>query len=998
MINKDIRLLVVIVFLCLFSGRVLATAPDIELSVDEKAWLLAHPHITVAFDGYFPPYSFLNNNGKPEGLAVDVFDIIGHNLGVSFDIYPEHTWKTLYAAAKRKEVDVVATMVRQPERETWFNFTDPYIFKSMLIITRVDDERISTRSDIRQKKVALVRDYQYVKPLLEEFPSITPVYVDTILDALNTVSIGKADATIAFQGAAFHLQNKYLIPNLKFAAVYDPKHSLERIAVRKDWPILARILDKALKAIPESQKQQLRDRWLPADIPGTNRKVPLTEQEKNWIRQHPTILLGIDPEFAPFEYIDNGVYSGMASDYIRLLNQRLGLNMQVVKGISWEEAMQKAKDREIDVLPVVAITEERKQYFNFTRPYIQFHRVIITQADRPFITGLDDIRGQRIAVQHDSSHEGYLADNTDIQPVGFDTLQQALLAVSNGKVDAFVGNVASATYWIRKLNLTNLKIAAPVSLDIQNLHFAVRKDWPELTGILQKGLDSISDNERRIISKKWLLLKYDPVIDYKLAGKATIALAILLLAVMLWNLMLNRKVRQRTKQLAYQAHYDQLTDLPNRFLITDRLSQLINEARRSNTRIAVLSIDLDDFKKINDTLSHSAGDRLLKEAAQRLKNTLREDVTLGRLGGDEFIVLSGHLDEPSQAASIAETLLNNFRQSFLLDGRELKLTASLGIAIFPDDGSSPEILLKNADSAMHHSKKLGRDTYAFYTSELNQQAARRLQLEEQMHGALERGEFSVHYQPKIDISSGKIVSFEALLRWHNDELGDVSPAEFIPVAESNSLIEPIGLFVIQQALDILASWQQQFDRALTMAVNLSPRQFLATDLVTDIRHALATADIASNSLELEITEGVLMSGQPGVEDILRGLNRLGVTLAMDDFGTGYSSMSYLRKYTFDILKIDREFISDLTQDQADRQLVSATIAMAHGLGMKVVAEGVETEEQLSFLAAQHCNQAQGFLFSTALPARQVSEMLAQQEATGHFASTATPQGLLTRNP
>lgn len=523
-INISRYLLILILFFTISSNGIAAKTPDstkynkiiqnsLNLTQEEINWLKNHSTISLAYDGHFPPYSFLNDKNEFEGFAIDVFYLISQRLGVTFKLHPDTTWKELYNAARDRDVDVVATMVKRPEREAWFNFTDPYVFKSLAVIAREDEERIQQRDDLSGKKVALVTGYQYVESILKEFPSITPHYVDTMLDGLNAVSTGKADAAITYLGGGHFLRTKYLLNNLKFVAIYDRKSSLESIAVRKDWPLLSSILNKALKSIPQSQMHELLAKWLPVDFIESQVKIDLTEKEKEWIRQHPTIHLGIDPEFAPFEYMDNGKYSGIASDYIKLLNQRLGLNMQVVKGLSWEQAVNKARNKEVDVLPIVGMTEERKQFLNYSKSYIDFHRVLITRTDTPFITGLDDVRDLRIAVQSNTSHEGYLREHTNIKPIGYDTLSKSLMALSGGEVDAFVANVASATYWIRKLNLTNLKIAAPVSQDLQSLHFAVRNDWPELNNMLQKGLDSISDRQRRKISEKWLLLEYDPVTE-----------------------------------------------------------------------------------------------------------------------------------------------------------------------------------------------------------------------------------------------------------------------------------------------------------------------------------------------------------------------------------------------------------------------------------------------------------------------------------------------------
>jgi diguanylate cyclase (GGDEF)-like protein/PAS domain S-box-containing protein len=443
------------------------------------------------------------------------------------------------------------------------------------------------------------------------------------------------------------------------------------------------------------------------------------------------------------------------------------------------------------------------------------------------------------------------------------------------------------------------------------------------------------------------------------------------------DITLQKSQEQRIMQ---QAHFDGLTGLPNRFLSLDRLDRLTKDAGRSDQHVAVLFLDLDDFKKVNDSLGHEVGDQLLVQAADRLNAQVRNYDTVGRLGGDEFIIMLGGLDEIDRSGRVAEQMLAQFHRPFNLDGRELVLTASLGVAVYPQDGTTPAELLRNADTAMYCSKEAGRNTYRYYTESMNQGVARRLLVEEQLRGALVREELRIHYQPQIELASGRLVGTEALLRWHNPELGEVSPAEFIPIAEQTGLIMNIGEYVISEALAQLAHWQRIAGQSLRMAVNVSPRQFRDPNLVSFIEQLLQRLELPAACLELEITEGVLMSGHAHIDLALSALNRLGVTLAMDDFGTGYSSLSYLRNYPFDILKIDRSFIDDVPRDDADRELVNATIAMAHGLGLKVIAEGVETDAQLRYLKAQGCDYAQGYLFSRPVSGERILALLNSEMA------------------
>jgi len=432
------------------------------------------------------------------------------------------------------------------------------------------------------------------------------------------------------------------------------------------------------------------------------------------------------------------------------------------------------------------------------------------------------------------------------------------------------------------------------------------------------------------------------------------------------------------EKIKHQAHYDNLTNLPNRFLSLDRLSQMIKEAERNNTLVAVLFIDLDYFKKVNDMLGHISADKLLVEAAQRISNSVRAGDTVGRLGGDEFIVLGGGISSADEVKTIAENLIQRINEAFVLDGKELILTASIGISLYPDDGKDRLELIRKADSAMYHSKESGRNTYSYFDESMNRNVSRQLALEEQIYGALDRGEFEVVYQQKVELAGNRIIGAEALLRWNNPVLGAVAPDEFIPIAEQTGLIVPIGQFVLIEALSMTRQWRDGLLPDFGIAVNLSPRQFRDPDLVNGISRALHESGVPSKDLELEITEGVLMSEHIHIDKALESLSKMGIVLAMDDFGTGYSSLSYLRNYPFGVIKIDRSFIQDIDGNSTSLKLNHAAIAMAHALNISVVAEGVETHAQFAILRGLNCDVAQGYYFGRPVPAAQLTELLESQ--------------------
>ena len=435
------------------------------------------------------------------------------------------------------------------------------------------------------------------------------------------------------------------------------------------------------------------------------------------------------------------------------------------------------------------------------------------------------------------------------------------------------------------------------------------------------------------------------------------------------------RIEQREKIVKHQAYYDGLTGLPNRLLILDRLTQLLKEGARDQNLVGIIFLDIDNFKKINDSLGHEHGDKVIIEVAHRLRNVVREGDSVGRLGGDEFVVLLRGLKGTADAKIIANNMRYNIGNILAIDDRELRMTVSIGISIYPDNGCEASELLRHADSAMHAAKDLGRNAISFFTDELNQRIIRRLAVEEQMRGALAYNEFEVYYQPKVDIKSGQIIGAEALLRWQNSALGSIYPDEFIPIAEQTGLINSIGKFVVKEAFEATKKWNSEFDENFAIAVNLSPKQLKDPQFVSSVKESLHKVKISPDCVEMEITEGILMGDHSYVNNALNELYILGIKIALDDFGTGYSSLSYLRKYPFDILKIDRSFINDIEAIATNKELTNAAIAMAHSLNLKVVAEGIETVEQLNLLKEMKCEYGQGFLFSKAVSKDQMTQLL-----------------------
>lgn len=432
------------------------------------------------------------------------------------------------------------------------------------------------------------------------------------------------------------------------------------------------------------------------------------------------------------------------------------------------------------------------------------------------------------------------------------------------------------------------------------------------------------------------------------------------------------------ERIAFMATHDDLTELPNRNLLNDRLQQAIAHADRQNLKMAVLFIDIDQFKFINDSLGHQLGDELLQVLAKRLVSVLRTEDTVARFGGDEFVVLLPEVVEISDVKTLANNLLGQIKKPYVLSGHELMVTGSIGISLYPEDANDADDLIQLADSAMYLAKEQGRNNSQFYTPEINEKIMRRLTLEKELRKALEHEQFVVFYQPKVDLTTNKITGMEALVRWQHPVLGLVPPMEFIPLAEETGLIIPLGEWVMLTACKQMKSWENQFPDLINMSINVSARQFWKNDFIEIIQKVLNQTGISAEKIEFELTETVVMNDIESAIQTMIAIKQLGVILSIDDFGTGYSSLNYLKQFPLDVLKIDRSFISDLESEHSDSAIIRSIIALAENFGLRVVAEGIEDAHQQQILTELGCHYGQGYYFSRPVDAKDMTKQLAKQ--------------------
>ncbi len=524
------------------------TRKVVELSDEERAWLAKHKTIRLGVDPSFPPFDFIDKNGNHAGMGADYMTLVAERLGVSVKPVPNLSWSQVLEGARRKEIDLLPVAGASEDRRSYLDFTDPYILMPLVIVTRKEHPPVSGLKDFAGKSMVMTKGYYYIDELTRLFPDIKPVMLNTPMDGLRAVSTGKQDAVVVNLGVGYHLIQEAGLLNLRVAAEAELTIAAISMGVRKDWPEFTAILNKTIDSITQEEHKAIRGKWIAVEGEIQKRRtVTLTAEERAWLAKHNTIRLGVDHEYPPFEFIaEDGIYSGMASDYVRLISERLGVTMNVVPGLTWDEVLKSARNLTLDVLPAAAVSPERMEYLNFSNAYMEFPVVIVTRDDYPLVAGLNDLNGKIAAQTKGYAVTKHIEKNyPEITRHLVDGPLEALRSVSGGRTEAAVLNLAVATYLIKKHILTNLKVAAPTDFEIPGLAFAVRKDWPEMVGIINKALASITAEEKAAIRSKWVSVEYQAGIDVKLALQVSGVAVVILIVIVIWNRRLQREVKQR---------------------------------------------------------------------------------------------------------------------------------------------------------------------------------------------------------------------------------------------------------------------------------------------------------------------------------------------------------------------------------------------------------------------------------------------------------------------
>ncbi|PWQ95853.1 EAL domain-containing protein [Leucothrix arctica] len=704
----------------------------------------------------------------------------------------------------------------------------------------------------------------------------------------------------------------------------------------------------------------------------------LSPAEMQWLSENKTIRLGIDRAFPPFGTItEDNEYVGFTADWMRLVSEKLGIEFEIFKDSTWNETLSLAKSGKIDMIAGLVNTQERQAYLEFSKSYIETPTVIFNDGlKNGYIGTIKNLKGKTVAVEQGSFASDMLSkEYPDINQLQVKNTGIALSIVATNKADAYIGNAVTASYLIKKMGFHNLFYSGDTPYS-SNHSIGVIKHNPLLASIMNKTLASINQKARDKIATKWFGMQVFPSIRRStVIGMGVIGLVALLLSA-LWikTLYKTRKdLRISERKVRHQANIDSLTGLINRRHMYDILTE---KTTSSQEGFALFFLDLDAFKEVNDSLGHSIGDELLKSVARRLRNHVSSDDIVGRLGGDEFIIILNTTNQPKDIASIAQDICDSLSSDFIVQGHSIDVSTSIGITLFPQDAATPDNLLVNADQAMYASKKNGSNGFMLFDETMRESMALRNETLRDLKLALPKGQFELYYQPIYNLLTGEITKAEALIRWNHPERGMIRPDLFIQLSEESGMINELGEWIFHEAATQVAEWRAKYAPHLQVSINTSPIQY--RDKGFDIKNwcaHLESLGLSGQALIVEITEGLLMESSSAVKAKLWGLRDAGIEVAIDDFGTGYSSLSYLKKFHIDYLKIDQSFVSNLSAHSEDFVLCEAITVMAHKLGCTVVAEGIETEEQSLLLKEAGCDYGQGYLFSRPIPASEFSALL-----------------------
>ncbi|MBV1881855.1 MAG: EAL domain-containing protein [Pseudomonadales bacterium] len=969
----------------------------LDLTDAEIDWLESNPQVTFTGDPNWLPYEAFTDLGEYIGIVAEHLKLISEITGLKIKISPSATWTESIQKAKDSRVDIISE-TDDSDLKSHLNFTQPYLFNPIVIVMGINESYVEVVPKIADKRIALIKDYGYAAKIRRKYPDIQFVTVDHIQDGLISVSTGKVDALFCTLALCSYTIHELGLNDVKIVGKteFDTKLAL---GVQSHLPELLSILNKAIQSISQGQKQLILDEWIKHEY------VEKTDFTLSLIISIIAILL-----LSVFSYWNRRLAHeiNLRKETEKQLIQS-NRNNERFRVIFYESAVGHA----VNCLKNGDFIEVNQCFANITGHTIEeFKNLTYRELTPESYSTVEEIQLKLLKEtgRYGPYEKHYIHKNGEHIAVrlngaivkGYDDEDLILSVVED--ISAFEDTK-------EKLRLSSLVMEnsseCMIITDENNRIIAANPAFSKITGysLLESlGKDPGSFKSGRHDAKfyddmwdcletsgRWqgeiwdkrkngeVFVKWMNIDTIKnTEGKITRYIA-------LFSDITTRKKSEET--IWRQANFDTLTGLPNRDRFQYRLEEEMAASKKAEQCLALLLIDLDEFKEVNDTLGHDVGDKLLKVVAERIVSCVGQSDIVARLGGDEFTIIVSGFENIDYVNTLAEKLIESLVTPYQLDAEVVHISASIGITLYPDDAVAIDVLIKNADQAMYEAKSRGRNRYSYFTQSLHDEAQNRRHLSNDLRTALSQDQFEVFFQPIVDLSTNGICKAEALLRWKNPERGMVSPTEFISLAEDIGVINEVGSWVLQEAKRWGKYWNAQFDIELDVSVNISPVQF-KTDQDSHCSGWIETFNSLSNghvagashkqNVIVEITEGLLLDADPEILDKLYKLRSAGIEVAIDDFGTGYSSLSYLKKLPIDYLKIDRSFISNLEHDKHDLALSKAIIVMAHEVGLRVIAEGVESEEQQKILTHAGCDFAQGYLYSKPVPPEEFELLLKDQ--------------------
>jgi len=974
--------------ICVLALCLAQVAAAIELTDEERAFIAEHPTIVVGGETDWPPMDYVED-GIYKGAAKDYLDEIEAITGIEFQIVTGYSWSELMGRLRTKDIDMVPMMYWTEHRGREFNLTNPYITVRHYVFMKGRRTDIRNFIDLYGKTMAIPAGYAHIEYLSKHHPDIQIMEVPSILDALDAVLVGQADAVIENTASIAYYTANHSI--LGLAPAFPVRFEVNNVhmAVRNDWPLLRDILQKALDEISVESTTEIMARWTGSEAAAKTfltSKARFSAAETAYLKHTGQITACLNTNRMPLESTRNYSHEGMTADYLSTLGDTLKVTVGVLGYETWEEVRAGLISGNCDIATLALDANDSSADLRYSPPYILERVALATDISKGFFEDLSDLSNVRLGFV-----EGYIdvddlrGRHPQVEFVSYAAIDTALDAVVDGELFGVVDYVPTINYAIRRGYEQVLKISGDFADDSRGFSIAVRKGSPLLLSAIDKVIRSMPDSLRQNIHRKWVAVSIKTETNYTLFYQ-TAAIAAVLLIILLLRFAevrrhreemrkknttlenINSQLEEQTDSALHMAYHDQLTGLPNRAKLLEDLDHSIKLSRRSLTKLAVLFLDLDRFKHVNDSLGHDVGDKLLKAVAKRLRSLLRDTDTLCRLGGDEFVVVLEPVSDAYSPSIVAQRIVDALEEVFRIGKHSINIGTSIGIAVCPDDTEDLNTIVKYADSAMYSAKESGRNGYSYYHEELSNKATRRVEIQNALRRSLKEQDFSLVFQPIIDLDQRKVVKAEALIRWSHAELGNVTPDEFIPIAEEFGLIVDIGEWVLRRACETMQMFMKVGVAIDAIAVNVSSVEFLRGDISARFHNVLREYDVRPEQIEIEITERYMFDQAEGAETELRKLRDLGHAICVDDFGTGYSSLSYMKRLPLNVIKIDRSFINNVPHDQNDLAISQAIISLSHSLGYEVVAEGVETQQQMDYLIDKSCNYAQGYFFSKPVPA------------------------------